>query len=284
MKEASNYIILYKLNYHTVAIANKIDWKVYVPSIDDFIYPISNSRRRIIHPILDRFTIWSKVKVRLRTAASRNRVKNLCHGEKAKERAKRRLRKGKQRLERRVRKAGAKEGKQRTTKSKGCERARRSIFLVVVKIKRNKCIKEKKKINKRLTFAVALIGDGNGATCAAGGESQVAGTLVGVSVGPANGACDGSLLRGRLGAPAGAPHAVRAQVLVQHAAPTLAATDPYARTCSTLYTLLRTVVNRPCDRRLDDYPSPISHSFSITNHLKICFRSKAKRLSIIGNS
>ena len=101
---------------------------------------------------------------------------------------------------------------------------------------------------RRLTFAVALIGDGNGATCAAGGKSQVAGTLVGVSVGPANGACGGSLLRGRLGAPAGAPHAVRAQVLVQHAAPALAAPDSCARTCSTLYTLLRTVVNRPRDR------------------------------------
>lgn len=79
-------------------------------------------------------------------------------------------------------------------------------------------------------FAVALIGDGNGATCAAGGKSQVAGTLVCVSVGPANGACGGSLLRGRLGAPAGAPHAVRAQVLVQQAAPALAAPDPCART------------------------------------------------------
>lgn len=95
---------------------------------------------------------------------------------------------------------------------------------------------------------MALIGDGNGATCAAGGKSQVAGTLVGVSVGPANGACGGSLLRGRLGAPAGAPHAVRAQILVQQAAPALAASDPCARTCSTLYTLLRTVLNRPRDR------------------------------------
>lgn len=95
---------------------------------------------------------------------------------------------------------------------------------------------------------MALIGDGNGATCAAGGKSQVAGTLVCVSVGPANGACGGSLLRGRLGAPAGAPHAVRAQVLVQQAAPALAAPDPCARTCSTLYTLLRTVVNCPRDR------------------------------------
>ena len=105
-----------------------------------------------------------------------------------------------------------------------------------------------KEVKRRLTFAVALIGDGNGATCAAGGKSQVAGTLVGVSVGPANGACGGSLLRGRLGAPASAPHAVRAQILVQQAAPALAAPDPCARTCSTLYTLLRTVLNRPRDR------------------------------------
>lgn len=62
---------------------------------------------------------------------------------------------------------------------------------------------------------MTLIGDGNGAASAAGGESQVAGTLVGVSVGPADGARAGDLVRGRLGAPAGAPHAVRAQVLVQ---------------------------------------------------------------------
>lgn len=105
---------------------------------------------------------------------------------------------------------------------------------------------------------MALIGDGNGATCAAGGESQVAGTLVGVSVGPANGACSGSLLRGRLWAPAGAPHAVRAQVLVQQAAPALAAPDPCARTCSTLYTLLRTVINRPCDKCVACYFPPLT--------------------------
>lgn len=79
-------------------------------------------------------------------------------------------------------------------------------------------------------FAMAFICDGNGATCAAGGESQVAGTLVGVSVGPADGARAGDLVRGRLGAPAGAPHTVRAQVLVQQTAPTLAAPDPCART------------------------------------------------------
>lgn len=97
---------------------------------------------------------------------------------------------------------------------------------------------------------MALIGDGNGATRAAGGESQVAGTLVGVSVGSADGARAGDLVRGRLGAPAGAPHTVRAQVLVQQTAPTLAAPDPCARTCSTLCTLLRTVVNRPRDRRI----------------------------------
>lgn len=114
-------------------------------------------------------------------------------------------------------------------------------------------IKKGGKSKRRLTFAVALIGDGNGATCAAGGESQVAGTLVGVSVGPADGAHGGSLLRRRLGAPAGAPHAVRAQVLVQKATPALAATDPCARTCSTLYTLLRTVINRP--REIDASPS-----------------------------
>lgn len=96
---------------------------------------------------------------------------------------------------------------------------------------------------------MALISDGNGSTCAAGGESQVAGTLVGVSVGPADGARAGDLVRGRLGAPAGAPHTVRAQVLVQQTAPTLAAPDPCARTCSTLCTLLRTVVNHPRDRR-----------------------------------
>lgn len=96
---------------------------------------------------------------------------------------------------------------------------------------------------------MALISDRNGATCAAGGESQVAGTLVGVSVGPADGARAGDLVRGRLGAPAGAPHTVRAQVLVQQTAPTLATSDPCARTCSTLCTLLRTVVNRPRNRR-----------------------------------
>lgn len=61
----------------------------------------------------------------------------------------------------------------------------------------------------RVLFAVALIGDRNGATRAAGGESQVAGTLVGVSVGPANGPSGCVLVRGRLRAPAGAPHAVR---------------------------------------------------------------------------
>lgn len=120
---------------------------------------------------------------------------------------------------------------------------------------------ERQESRRRLTFAVALIGDGNGATCAAGGESQVAGTLVGVSVGPANGACGGSLLRGRLWAPAGAPHAVRAQVLVQQAAPALAATDSCARTCSTLYTLLRTVVNRPRDNVCPTPPSPTSFAF-----------------------
>jgi len=92
---------------------------------------------------------------------------------------------------------------------------------------------------------MALISDGNGATCATGGESQVAGTLVGVSVRSANGARAGDLVRGRLRAPAGAPHTVRTQVLVQQTAPTLAAPDPCARTCSTLCTLLRTVVNRP---------------------------------------
>lgn len=98
---------------------------------------------------------------------------------------------------------------------------------------------------ERLTFAMALIGDGNGAARAAGSKSQVAGTLVGVSVGPADGARAGDLVRGRLRAPAGAPHAVRAQVLVQQTAPTLAALDPRARTCSTLCTLLRTVVKPP---------------------------------------
>lgn len=118
---------------------------------------------------------------------------------------------------------------------------------------------------------MALIGDGNGATCAAGGESQVAGTLVGVSVGPANGACGGSLLRGRLRAPAGAPHAVRAQVLVQQAAPALAAPDPCARTCLTLYTLLRTVVNRPCDRC---NPPPSQTSPSLAEPVIVEFSAK----------
>lgn len=121
---------------------------------------------------------------------------------------------------------------------------RRTLFAVNLMKK-----KKKKRKAERLTFAMALICDGNGATCAAGGESQVAGTLVGVSVGPADGARAGDLVRGRLRAPAGAPHTVRAQVLVQQTAPTLAAPDPCARTCSTLYTLLRTVVNCPRDRR-----------------------------------
>lgn len=79
-------------------------------------------------------------------------------------------------------------------------------------------------------LAMALISDGNGATRAAGGESQVAGTLVGVSVGSANGPRAGDLVRGHLRAPAGAPHTVRTQVLVQQTTPTLAAPDPCART------------------------------------------------------
>lgn len=67
---------------------------------------------------------------------------------------------------------------------------------------------------KRLTFAMTLIGNGNGATRATSGKSQVAGTLVGVSVGSAYGACANDLVRGRLGTPASASDAVRTQVLV----------------------------------------------------------------------
>jgi len=56
---------------------------------------------------------------------------------------------------------------------------------------------------------MTFISDRNGATRAAGGESQVTGTLVGVSVGSADGACAGDLMRECLGASAGAPHTVR---------------------------------------------------------------------------
>lgn len=62
---------------------------------------------------------------------------------------------------------------------------------------------------EKLTFAMTFISDGNGATRAAGGKSQVAGTLVGVSVGSADGAYADDLVRECLRAPAGAPHTMR---------------------------------------------------------------------------
>lgn len=71
-------------------------------------------------------------------------------------------------------------------------------------------MREREREGGGLTFTVTLISDGNGATRAAGGESQVAGTLVGVSVGSADGTCAGDLVRECLGAPAGAPHTMRA--------------------------------------------------------------------------
>lgn len=69
----------------------------------------------------------------------------------------------------------------------------------------------------------------------------MAGALVCVCVGSADGSGTGDLMR-RLRAPPRALDAVRAQILVQQAASPLAAADPSARTCSTLYTLLLAVI------------------------------------------
>lgn len=71
---------------------------------------------------------------------------------------------------------------------------------------------------------MTFISDRNGTTSAAGGESQVASALVGISVGSADGTHARALM-GCARAPAGALDAMRAQVLVQQAASPL--TTPY---------------------------------------------------------